>query len=48
MIFGVCAWLGDHFGINPLWFRAGFLFLSFVYGGGILLYLILALIMYYK
>ena len=39
--FGVCGGLGEFFGINPLWFRIGFL-ISLIPGGlpGILLYLI--------
>lgn len=42
---GVCGGLGEFFGINPIWFRIGFL-LAAIPGGipGILLYLICWLI----
>lgn len=38
---GVCGGLGNFFGIDPVWFRLGFL-LAFLPGGvpGVLLYLI--------
>ena len=39
---GICGGLGEFFGINPIWFRLGFL-LAAIPGGfpGLLLYLIL-------
>jgi phage shock protein C len=45
MIFGVCGGLGDYFEIDPVVFRAGFLIALIVFGSGLLIYLILALIM---
>jgi phage shock protein PspC (stress-responsive transcriptional regulator) len=43
-IAGVCAGLGKYFDIDPVIFRAIFLFLAIVYGGGLLLYLIMVII----
>jgi phage shock protein PspC (stress-responsive transcriptional regulator) len=43
-IAGVCGGLGKYFDIDPVIFRAVFLFLAIAYGGGILLYIILAII----
>ncbi len=45
VFFGVCGGLGEFFGVNPIWFRLGFL-LTLLPGGvpGILLYLIMWLI----
>lgn len=42
IIAGVCAGLGEFFGISPLWFRLAFL-LSLLPGGipGLLVYLVL-------
>ena len=44
-IAGVCGGLGEYFGINPWWFRLGFL-IALLPGGvpGILAYLILWLV----
>jgi phage shock protein C len=41
MVAGVCGGLGDFFGLNPLWFRVGFI-IATLPGGvpGILAYLI--------
>ncbi len=43
---GICGGLGEFFGINPIWFRIGFL-IAAIPGGlpGLLLYLILWLVM---
>ncbi len=38
---GICGGLGNYFGIDPVWFRIGFLVSFFVYGSGFLLYLVL-------
>lgn len=38
---GVCGGLGAYFGIDPLWFRLLFIFLSLGYLSGVLIYLIL-------
>lgn len=45
MIAGVCGGLGEFFGVNPFWFRLGFL-IALLPGGvpGILAYLILWLV----
>lgn len=44
-LFGVCAGLGNHFGIDPAFVRLGFL-LGFLFAGtGVLLYLILAIVL---
>jgi phage shock protein PspC (stress-responsive transcriptional regulator) len=42
MIAGVCGGLGEFFGINPWWFRLGFLIAS-IPGGvpGVVIYLLL-------
>ena len=41
ILLGVCGGLGEFFGINPIWFRIGFLIMA-IPGGipGIILYLI--------
>lgn len=44
-IFGVCGGLGDYFDLDPVLIRAGFLIALIVFGTGLLVYLILALIM---
>lgn len=45
ILLGICGGLGEFFGINPIWFRLGFI-IAAIPGGipGILLYLILWLI----
>jgi phage shock protein C len=45
MIAGVCGGLGEFFGVDPFWFRMGFL-IALIPGGvpGILAYLILWLV----
>jgi len=37
---GVCGGLGAYFGLDPLWFRVGWLALFLFFGSGLLLYLI--------
>jgi phage shock protein C len=44
-IFGVCGGLGDYFDMDPTVIRAMFLIGVIIFGSGILLYIILALIM---
>ncbi len=44
MIFGVCGALGRYFGIDPTIIRVAFAVTSVVYGTGLLLYLILAIV----
>jgi len=44
-IFGVCSGLGNYFDVDPTIVRVIFLFAAIVYGTGILLYLVLAVVM---
>lgn len=44
-IFGVCGGLGNYFDIDPTVIRIAFLIAFFFLGGGLLLYLILAVAM---
>lgn len=44
-LLGVCEGLGNHFDLDPTIVRIAFVLLFFFAGGGILLYLILALVM---
>ncbi|MBL7914719.1 MAG: PspC domain-containing protein [Bacteroidia bacterium] len=44
-IFGVCGGLGDYFDIDPTIIRALFLISVIVFGTGLLIYIILALVM---
>jgi phage shock protein C len=44
-IFGVCSGLGDYFDIDPTLIRVLFLVAFIVFGTGLLIYLILALVM---
>lgn len=44
-IFGVCGGFGEYFGIDPIWIRLAWAVLVFVFGTGIVLYLVFALIM---
>jgi phage shock protein PspC (stress-responsive transcriptional regulator) len=43
IIFGICGGLGEYFGLDPILFRLAFIILSFAGGGGVLIYLLLAL-----
>lgn len=45
---GVCGGLGKYFDIDPTFVRAAFLLAAFVYGSGVLLYFILALVAPYE
>jgi phage shock protein PspC (stress-responsive transcriptional regulator) len=45
VIGGVCSGAGAYLGIDPIWLRIGFLVAFFVFGSGLLLYLILWIIM---
>ncbi|MFP4515104.1 MAG: PspC domain-containing protein [Parcubacteria group bacterium] len=45
IIFGVCGGLGEYFEVDPLLFRVGFIILTFAGGGGLLIYILLALLM---
>ncbi len=44
-IFGVCGGLGDFFDLDPTMIRAAFLVGVIIFGTGLLLYLIMAVIM---
>ena len=44
-IFGVCGGLGNYFDLDPTLIRVGFLVAVFMFGTGVLLYLILAVVM---
>lgn len=44
-IFGVCGGLGNYFDLDPTLIRVGFLVAVLMFGTGVLLYLILALVM---
>ena len=44
-IFGVCGGLGDYFDIDPTIIRILFVAAVILYGSGVLLYVILALVM---
>lgn len=45
VLFGVCAGLGQYFGIDPTLVRILWVLLTFVAGTGVLLYVILAIVM---
>jgi phage shock protein C len=44
MIFGVCGALGEYFKVDPTLFRIAFAVAAVLYGTGLLLYLILAIV----
>ena len=44
-LLGVCEGLGNQFDLDPTVVRIGFILMFFFAGGGILLYLIMALVM---
>lgn len=44
-LLGVCAGIGDYMDLDPTIIRLGFVLMVFFMGGGVLLYLILALVM---
>lgn len=43
---GVCSGLADQFKIEPIWLRLAFVLAFLMYGAGVLIYLILALLMH--
>lgn len=45
VIDGVCGGLAEYFGIDSLLVRLAFVALMFIYGGGVLIYIILVIIM---
>ena len=44
-LFGVCGGLGNYFEVDPTLVRVGFLVAVFMFGTGVLLYLILAVVL---
>ncbi len=44
-IAGVCGGIGEYFGIDPTLVRLGFAALSFIAGGGMVVYIIATIIM---
>ena len=44
VIAGVCGGLGKHFNIDPNLVRLGFILISIIYGSGILIYIIMAIL----
>lgn len=44
-IFGVCGGFAEYFGVDPIWIRLLWAILVFVYGTGIMLYIVCALVM---
>ena len=44
MIAGVCGGIGEYFNIDPTLVRLGFVALSFMFGGGVLVYILAAII----
>ena len=45
LIGGVCSGLGHYLGLDPVWFRVAFAIAFFVFGSGLLLYILLMLVM---
>jgi phage shock protein PspC (stress-responsive transcriptional regulator) len=44
MVAGVCGGLGEYFGVDPVWFRIGFVVLALGGGSGFLIYLLMWII----
>ena len=44
-IAGVCGGIGEYFGVDPTIIRLGFVALSFMFGGGLFVYVLAAIIM---
>ena len=44
MVAGVCGGIGEYFGVDPTLVRLGFVALSFLAGGGLLVYILAAII----
>ena len=43
-IAGVCGGIGEYFGVDPTLIRLGFVALSFLAGGGLMVYILAAII----
>lgn len=41
---GVCGGIGEYFNVDPTLIRLGFVALSFMFGGGLLVYIIAAIV----
>ncbi len=44
-IAGVCAGLGEHFDVDPIWFRLGFVLFALAGGSSLLVYVVLWILM---
>jgi len=44
-VLGVCAGLGNTFGINPIWIRLAFIILTLAYGTSLIVYIILGILL---
>lgn len=44
-IFGVCGGFAEYFGIDPIWIRLAWAIAVCIYGTGILLYIVCAIVM---
>lgn len=44
MLCGVCGGIGEYFNIDPVIIRLAWIMLAFVYGGGLLAYIIAAIV----
>ena len=44
MIAGVCGGIAEYFNIDPTLVRLGFVALSFMFGGGVMVYILAAII----
>lgn len=44
VVAGICAGLGEYFGVDPVWFRIGFVVLALGGGSGFLIYLLMWLV----
>ena len=44
MVAGVCGGIGEYFSVDPTLVRLGFVALSFLAGGGLLVYILAAII----
>ena len=44
MVAGVCGGIGEYFNIDPTLIRLGFVALSFMFGGGLLVYILAAIV----
>lgn len=45
VILGVCAGLGETFGVNPIWLRIGFIILTLAYGINFIVYIVLGILL---